>query len=90
MPLPFWPKWTDAAACNELSLRESDRLFFNGDMADLYEGRRMCLEQCPVLETCRAEADLLESTSRHRIVGVIGGEFVRERLERRKTERQAS
>lgn len=78
-------EWKERAACADLTLEESDRIFF-GHGAAQAEGVSMC-RGCPVVAECRAYADSFEEASIKRVVGVWGGEYPAERIARRRAER---
>lgn len=77
-------EWKERAACADLTLEESERIFFGVGAAQL-EGARMCAG-CPVWAECRDYADAFESGI-NRTFGVWGGEVASERVERRRAAR---
>lgn len=76
--------WRDRAACGDLSLEESERLFFPSreGIADGYEARRICFG-CPVRQACLEDAFAYESRrppNKNHMAGIRGGLFVNERV----------
>lgn len=79
--------WLERAACRDLPIEESERLFFGNRTTDLFEGRRICMD-CPVRLACLVEADKLEKPgtiagAKKHVAGTWGGLFASERYRRR-------